>query len=329
MESDGKAVTPTTGDSLSVSVSSRSSHLDMLGVRKRPGSGVPPQQLPSPSHDMIAGMASAAQAGVLQQFTNSMDAGVDYHDLKLVESGLITRASMLTKCSSSTSNSSATGHDMTNNMENDDEVKPSTSSQAISREENANDELALSMISSASSKHNQQKPKKRVILVTDAKDADLAAVAAETEGLLSVPVDLFYMPKQCAEQVELFAKYVWETGWKAMPHHALPAWMRDNDFLLKGHRPPLPSVRRCLNSIFRIHTETGNIWTHLVGAISFIAVAVYFFTRPSLEVQLQEKLIFGAFFSGAIVCLLCSTLFHTFCCFSQKVSKTFNKLVTF
>ncbi len=147
----------------------------------------------------------------------------------------------------------------------------------------------------------------------------------ENDQLLSVPVDLLYMPKNCAEQVELFAKYVWESGWKAMPHHALPNWLRDNDFLLKGHRPPLPSVKACFKSIFRIHTETGNIWTHLIGAISFVAIAIYFWTRPTIEVQFQEKFIFGAFFIGAIVCLVCSTLFHTFYCYSPNVSKIFNK----
>lgn len=27
----------------------------------------------------------------------------------------------------------------------------------------------------------------------------------------------------------------------------------------------MPSFRACFGSIFRIHTETGNIWTHLLG----------------------------------------------------------------
>lgn len=155
--------------------------------------------------------------------------------------------------------------------------------------------------------------------------------AAELENLLinQLPIDqldLLYVPKNCAEQVELFAKYVWENGWKAMPHHALPNWLRDNDFLLKGHRPPLPSIKACFKSIFRIHTETGNIWTHFIGAISFMAIASYFLTRPNAEIQFQEKIIFGTFFMGAIICLLCSALFHTFYCYSPKVCKLFNKI---
>jgi adiponectin receptor len=119
---------------------------------------------------------------------------------------------------------------------------------------------------------------------------------------------------------------VWDSGWKAMPHHALPNWLRDNDFLLKGHRPPMPSLKACFKSVFRIHTETGNIWTHFIGAISFMAIAIYFLTRPADEIKFQEKLIFGCFFCGAIVCLLCSALFHTLYCYSPDVCKLFNKI---
>lgn len=58
---------------------------------------------------------------------------------------------------------------------------------------------------------------------------------------------------------------VWEGRWRVIPHDVLPDWLKDNDFLLHGHRPPMPSFRACFKSIFRIHTETGNIWTHLLG----------------------------------------------------------------
>ena len=38
-------------------------------------------------------------------------------------------------------------------------------------------------------------------------------------------------------------------------------------------------MSECFKSIFRIHTETGNIWTHLLGQVAFIGLAVYFMTR--------------------------------------------------
>ena len=42
-------------------------------------------------------------------------------------------------------------------------------------------------------------------------------------------------------------------------------YFQDNEYLLRGHRLPLNSFLACFKSIFRIHTETGNIWTHLLG----------------------------------------------------------------
>jgi adiponectin receptor len=87
----------------------------------------------------------------------------------------------------------------------------------------------------------------------------------------------------------------------------------------------MPSVKQCFASIFRLHTETVNIWTHLLGTLVFIVLAIYFLTRPTSEVQIDKKLIFGSFFLGAIVCLLCSTLYHTLYCHSPKISKLFGK----
>ena len=54
-------------------------------------------------------------------------------------------------------------------------------------------------------------------------------------------------------------------SFQLFPHHLLPEWLNDNKFLLIGHRPPLASIKLCLTSVFRFHTETGNIWTHLLG----------------------------------------------------------------
>lgn len=107
----------------------------------------------------------------------------------------------------------------------------------------------------------------------------------------------------------------------------LPKWLQDNDFLHRGHRPPLPSFSACFKSIFRVHTETGNIWTHLLGCVAFIGVALYFLSRPSVEIQIQEKIIFGAFFAGAIICLGFSFAFHTLSCHSVEIGRLFSKWV--
>ena len=79
-----------------------------------------------------------------------------------------------------------------------------------------------------------------------------------------------------AEQAEEFAIAIWHKlqSWKVIHFSHLPQWLQDNDFLHFGHRPPLPTIE-CFKSIIRIHTETGNIWTHLLGKhILYIRVSL-------------------------------------------------------
>ncbi|XP_062970676.1 adiponectin receptor protein 1 isoform X1 [Cynocephalus volans] len=130
------------------------------------------------------------------------------------------------------------------------------------------------------------------------------------------------------EKMEEFVYKVWEGRWRVIPYDVLPDWLKDNDYLLHGHRPPMPSFRACFKSIFRIHTETGNIWTHLLGFVLFLFLGILTMLRPNMYFMapLQEKVVFGMFFLGAVLCLSFSWLFHTVYCHSEKVSRTFSKL---
>ena len=133
-----------------------------------------------------------------------------------------------------------------------------------------------------------------------------------------------------AEKISRKAIYLARSGWYLLSHIELPDWLRDNDFLSHHHRPPMPSFRSCFKSIFKIHSETGNIWTHLIGFVAFICVMFYMFLRPITTSNpfpkgWQEKLVFGAFFAGAILCLGFSWVFHTVYCHSCKVSKVFSR----
>jgi len=127
-----------------------------------------------------------------------------------------------------------------------------------------------------------------------------------------------------AEQAGDICRKVIEASWKVCHFQALPHWLQDNDYLIWGHRPPLPSFTACFQSLFRIHTETGNIWTHLIGCVAFVSLAVY--TLIWSELQTEERLVFAAFFAGAILCLGLSCTYHTVHCHSEFVGKLFSKL---
>merc|ERR1719447_1369385 len=105
------------------------------------------------------------------------------------------------------------------------------------------------------------------------------------------------MMMNAAEQAEEFAIAIWHKlqSWKVVHFSHLPQWLQDNDFLHFGHRPPLPTIE-CFKSIIRIHTETGNIWTHLLGVMAFVGLAGYL---PSLTTVALPSLRSEASFPGS------------------------------
>ncbi|XP_075588664.1 adiponectin receptor protein isoform X3 [Dermatophagoides farinae] len=94
--------------------------------------------------------------------------------------------------------------------------------------------------------------------------------------------------------------------WKVCHFNMLPNWMQDNEYLHTGHRPPLPTFWACIKSIFRLHTETGNIWTHGIGALLFVGLFIYEFVTISAHKTAVDRLMLTIYFCGIIMCLLFS-----------------------
>jgi len=130
------------------------------------------------------------------------------------------------------------------------------------------------------------------------------------------------------EKVDKIAHKVWDGRWRVVSFFQLKEWQKDNEYLLHWHRPEMPSFRACFGSIFRIHTETGNIWTHLLGVLLFLGMCIKFLCLPATNFisSMQEKIVFFLFFLGALMCLSFSTIFHTMSCHSERVLKIFGKL---
>uniref|UniRef100_A0A671FZG7 Adiponectin receptor 1 n=1 Tax=Rhinolophus ferrumequinum TaxID=59479 RepID=A0A671FZG7_RHIFE len=110
----------------------------------------------------------------------------------------------------------------------------------------------------------EEKGKRVIATPSKAEEEQACPVAPEEEEevrVLTLPLQAHH----AMEKMEEFVYKVWEGRWRVIPYDVLPDWLKDNDYLLHGHRPPMPSFRACFKSIFRIHTETGNIWTHLLA----------------------------------------------------------------
>lgn len=64
-----------------------------------------------------------------------------------------------------------------------------------------------------------------------------------------------------------------------------------------------------------------------IGCVFFLCLGIFYMFRPNISfvAPLQEKVVFGLFFLGAILCLSFSWLFHTVYCHSEGVSRLFSK----
>lgn len=57
------------------------------------------------------------------------------------------------------------------------------------------------------------------------------------------------------------------------PYNQLPAHLKDNPHILNYYRSGY-NFKRSVWSLFSLHNETGNIWTHLIGFIIFIFLTI-------------------------------------------------------
>ncbi|XP_054158939.1 adiponectin receptor protein-like [Oppia nitens] len=117
-----------------------------------------------------------------------------------------------------------------------------------------------------------------------------------------------------------------DDNYQLCDYSQLPDWLQDNDYLRSGHRPVLKSLTVCLRSAFRLHSETGNIWTHALSAVWFALMFAINGTTVHPNQQPIDNLLIGLYYTGAIVCLSLSAMFHTLCCHSRPVSKLCQKL---
>ncbi|KRZ20295.1 ADIPOR-like receptor [Trichinella pseudospiralis] len=112
--------------------------------------------------------------------------------------------------------------------------------------------------------------------------------------------------------------------WTAAHVSTLPPWLQENEFVLNGHRPPLFSFFDCFLSIFQIHSETGNIWSHLIAFYVMYLLTQWHMSSTSFNLEL--KIPFLPYFISALGCLGFSVVFHTLVCHSEWVSHLFRKL---
>ena len=112
--------------------------------------------------------------------------------------------------------------------------------------------------------------------------------------------------------------------WDEVPH-----WQRDNHHIHGSYRKPSGSYHRSFRSLFYIHNQTVNIYTHLIPALATFPGV--FFLHKTLQPRYaratkNDVVAFSCFFLGTAVCLGMSAIYHTISNHSPRVNKLGNQL---
>lgn len=109
----------------------------------------------------------------------------------------------------------------------------------------------------------------------------------------------------------------------------VPSWLATNPFLLTGYRPVYGSVKLCFESLFFIHNETVNIYSHLIpamlaGASNYLLHLYWRERYPTAS--LADQLAIHAYLTTSVFCFGISSIYHTLDCHSQDLSGLWNRL---
>ncbi|KAH0539057.1 hypothetical protein FGG08_004403 [Glutinoglossum americanum] len=112
----------------------------------------------------------------------------------------------------------------------------------------------------------------------------------------------------------------------------LPEWLQINPLIRQGYRKNVHTLRACYGSLWYIHNETVNIWSHLFAGLVFAGLNVLGaeVLAPGLTIGLAggmasmawtDRLVLRMFLLGANLCLVFSAMFHLLHPHSPHVSQ--------
>ena len=89
----------------------------------------------------------------------------------------------------------------------------------------------------------------------------------------------------------------------------LPEWMQGDPYIRRGYRKQLDSLTECYESLFYLHNESVNIWSHLLAGVFFFALlltADYSIFHAVPEIAVSDAVAVQLYLAGATGCLFLS-----------------------
>jgi adiponectin receptor len=97
-----------------------------------------------------------------------------------------------------------------------------------------------------------------------------------------------------------------------------PAHITTNPYILTGYRVGY-TPWMCARSLFMVHNQTGNVWSHLLGFLAICVLAYHVYTTV-LSNAWTHQLVFAIYIFGNFCCLCFSTVYHLMsCCVNKRL----------
>ena len=109
----------------------------------------------------------------------------------------------------------------------------------------------------------------------------------------------------------------------------LPKWMKNDSHIKLGYRRQLGSFRECFWSLFYLHNESVNIWSHLLPAICYMVLLLKLDVETihsDIKIRAIDKAVFQLYVVCTVGCLLLSAIYHSTNSHSEHISRCFLKL---
>ncbi|KAK2589142.1 hypothetical protein KPH14_001962 [Odynerus spinipes] len=104
---------------------------------------------------------------------------------------------------------------------------------------------------------------------------------------------------------------------RLLPFEDAPEYLQHNPFILHGYRGYL-TTKLCVESIFWWTNETVNIWSHIFGWMLFFGLTLYDLCLLNIHAPFGDKVIVALLLICFQVCMILSSVYHTFSCRSEK-----------
>ncbi|XP_023703499.1 progestin and adipoQ receptor family member 3 isoform X2 [Cryptotermes secundus] len=107
-----------------------------------------------------------------------------------------------------------------------------------------------------------------------------------------------------------------------LTYNDAPTHLKFNPYIRNGYRGYL-TTKMCLESVFWWTNETVNIWSHIFGWMLFMGLTLYDLILLNIHASLADKFIVGLLLVCFQVCMVSSSMYHTFSCRSERAFMCF------